>query len=139
MRKLLIISLAALASLSGVLGLGSAMEGLETAMEIQREQVERTRAMMATRAEVMNNQRRAPAPPSTITFKNPKAKQFFVDGTKIPEVNFDAGPSWAGLMPISGAQNETRKLFFWFWPTNNPANTKDLLFWTNGVCFCWLS
>lgn len=28
-------------------------------------------------------------------------------------VNFDAGPSWAGLMPISGAANETRKLFFW--------------------------
>ena len=29
-------------------------------------------------------------------------------------VNFDAGPSWSGLMPISGAKNETRKLFFWF-------------------------
>ncbi len=67
-------------------------------------------------------------------------------------VNFDAGPSWSGLMPISGAKNETRKLFFWyvcllcrlcitgvlkgtirFWPTNNASNVNDLLFWTNGA------
>lgn len=33
-----------------------------------------------------------------------------MDGTKIPEVNFDVGPSWSGLMPISGAANETRKV-----------------------------
>lgn len=67
-------------------------------------------------------------------------------------VPFDAGPSWAGLMPISGAKNETRKLFFWFvflilheeeclidprnirfWPTNNASNGDELLFWTNGT------
>ncbi|EKM80732.1 hypothetical protein AGABI1DRAFT_37296 [Agaricus bisporus var. burnettii JB137-S8] len=79
---------------------------------------------------------RLAAPSPAINFKNPKAEQFFVDGTTIPEVNFDAGPSWAGLLPISGAPDETRKLFFWFWPTNNPANTKDLLFWTNGGPGC---
>jgi hypothetical protein len=33
-----------------------------------------------------------------------------VDGRSIPEVNFDVGPSWSGLMPISGAANETRKV-----------------------------
>jgi len=33
-----------------------------------------------------------------------------VDGTSIPEVNFDVGPSWSGLIPISGAANETRKV-----------------------------
>ncbi|KAH8999467.1 hypothetical protein EDB92DRAFT_1941101 [Lactarius akahatsu] len=38
--------------------------------------------------------------------------QFFVDGTTIPEVNFDVGPSWAGLIPISAAPDESRKLFF---------------------------
>lgn len=134
MRNLLSLALATLVSLPGVFGLGSAMEGLDTAMQIQREQMDRVRAMMGARVEAMNNQRRAPKPPpSTITFRNPKAKDFFVDGTKIPDVNFDAGPSWAGLMPISGARNETRKLFFWFWPTNNPAHTKDLVFWTNGA------
>ncbi|KAJ7690713.1 alpha/beta-hydrolase [Mycena rosella] len=73
---------------------------------------------------------------STIVFSNPAAEQFFVDGTKIPDVNFDAGPSWSGLLPISGDPNETRKLFFWFWPTNNVSNTDDLVFWTNGGPGC---
>ncbi|KAI0030014.1 alpha/beta-hydrolase [Vararia minispora EC-137] len=62
--------------------------------------------------------------------------QFFVDGTALPDVPFDAGPSWAGLMPISGSSNETRKLFFWFWPTNNESNANTLTFWTNGGPGC---
>jgi carboxypeptidase D len=33
-----------------------------------------------------------------------------VDGTTIPEVDFDVGPSWSGLIPISGAANETTKV-----------------------------
>ncbi|KDQ55197.1 hypothetical protein JAAARDRAFT_37728 [Jaapia argillacea MUCL 33604] len=72
----------------------------------------------------------------TITFNNPAAKQFYVDGAKLPLVPFDAGPSYAGLLPISSDPNETRKLFFWFWPTNNPANVKNLMFWTNGGPGC---
>nr|GAT57790.1 carboxypeptidase Cpds [Mycena chlorophos] len=71
-----------------------------------------------------------------MTFSNPAAEAFLVDGTTIPDVNFDAGPSWAGLLPISGDPDETRKLFFWFWPTTNASNTKDLLFWTNGGPGC---
>ncbi|KAH9180063.1 hypothetical protein EDB89DRAFT_2063056 [Lactarius sanguifluus] len=53
----------------------------------------------------------AVAPPrvKNITFSNPKASQFFVGGTTIPEVNFDVGPSWAGLIPISAASNESRR------------------------------
>jgi len=35
---------------------------------------------------------------------------FYVDGTTIPEVDWDVGPSWAGLLPISGDENETRKV-----------------------------
>lgn len=36
--------------------------------------------------------------------------EFYVDGKSLPEVDFDAGPSWAGLLPISGNANETRKV-----------------------------
>ena len=30
-------------------------------------------------------------------------------------------------MPISSKKGETRKLFFWFWPSNNPKYTEDLV------------
>ncbi|KAK7057503.1 carboxypeptidase [Favolaschia claudopus] len=117
----------------GVYSFGGATEALTNAMDIQREQIERFADFLGPMNAASSTHAKRE---STITFSNPAAEQFFVDGTKIPLVNFDAGPSWSGLMPISGDPNETRKLFFWFWPTNNPANTKDLLFWTNGGPGC---
>lgn len=57
---------------------------------------------------------------------------FFVDGASVPEVPFDIGPSWAGLMPISADPAETRKLFFWFFPPGPQGSVDDLVFWTNG-------
>ena len=33
-----------------------------------------------------------------------------MDGSGIPDVDFDIGPSWAGLLPISGDENETRQV-----------------------------
>ena len=36
-----------------------------------------------------------------------------MDGSKIPLVNWDVGPSWAGLLPISNDPNETRKVRRW--------------------------
>lgn len=39
---------------------------------------------------------------------------FAVDGTKIPDVDFDIGESYAGLLPISDRASETRKLYFWY-------------------------
>ncbi|KAF9050779.1 alpha/beta-hydrolase [Hymenopellis radicata] len=65
-----------------------------------------------------------------------KRAEFFVDGTSIPEVDFDVGPSWSGLLPISGAANETRKLFFWFFPPGPQGSLDDLIFWTNGGPGC---
>lgn len=72
--------------------------------------------------------------------------EFFVDGTTIPEVSFDVGPSWAGLLPISGAPNETRQvwfqskiikplspdpfqLFFWLFPPGPQGSPDDLILW----------
>lgn len=71
-----------------------------------------------------------------ITFHNPRASEFWVNGTAIPEVDFDIGPSWSGLLPISSAQNETRKLFFWFFPPGPQGSLDDLIFWTNGGPGC---
>ncbi|KAJ7601105.1 Alpha/Beta hydrolase protein [Mycena floridula] len=76
------------------------------------------------------------AKPKNITFSNPKASQFWVNGSAIPEVDFDVGDSWSGLMPISSAANETRKLFFWFFPPGPQGSLDDIVFWTNGGPGC---
>ena len=55
-----------------------------------------------------------------------------MDGDSIPDVKFDIGESYAGLLPISSRHNETSKLFFWFVPTENPAASDEILIWLNG-------
>ncbi|KAG8806089.1 hypothetical protein FRC17_005184 [Serendipita sp. 399] len=71
-----------------------------------------------------------------ITFSNPRAAEFYVDGANFPLVDFDFGPSWAGLLPISGDKNETRKLFFWFFPPGPQGSLDDLILWLNGGPGC---
>jgi hypothetical protein len=50
-----------------------------------------------------------------------------VDGTKIPDVSWDAGASYAGLLPISNKTGENRKLYFWFFPPGPQGSTDDLV------------
>ncbi|KAI0265296.1 alpha/beta-hydrolase [Gloeopeniophorella convolvens] len=73
---------------------------------------------------------------SQARFANPKATQFHVNGKTIPEVDFDVGDSWSGLLPISSDPHETRKLFFWYFPPTAQGNDNDLIFWTNGGPGC---
>lgn len=74
--------------------------------------------------------------PANITFSNPQASQFWVNGSSIPEVDFDVGDSWSGLLPISADLNETRKLFFWYFPPGPEGSSDDLILWTNGGPGC---
>jgi len=55
-----------------------------------------------------------------------------VNGSAIPDVNFDIGESYAGLLPISSDANETSELYFWFVPTENPHACDEILIWLNG-------
>lgn len=49
---------------------------------------------------------------------------------------FDVGESYAGLLPISDSPDESRKLFFWFFPTANPAAKDEITIWFNGGPGC---
>lgn len=67
---------------------------------------------------------------------NKKTKPFYVNGTALPDVDFDIGESYAGLMPISSDKHETRKLYFWYFPSKNPAASNELTIWLNGGPGC---
>lgn len=76
------------------------------------------------------------ATPKKSPYLNSRSRPFAVDGRSIPEVNFDAGESYAGLLPISKQQGETRKLFFWFFPSDEPKASEEIVIWLNGGPGC---
>jgi carboxypeptidase D len=53
-----------------------------------------------------------------------------VNGTGIPDVDFDVGESYAGLMPISSAKDASQ-YYFWFFPSTNPNATDEIMIWLN--------
>ncbi|KAL2152502.1 hypothetical protein VTH82DRAFT_5686 [Thermothelomyces myriococcoides] len=69
-------------------------------------------------------------------FLTPKTKKFAVDGKGIPDVDFDIGESYAGLLPLSNDPADDKNLFFWFFPSTNPAAEKEILIWLNGGPGC---
>ncbi|RMZ82275.1 hypothetical protein DV738_g1859, partial [Chaetothyriales sp. CBS 135597] len=70
-------------------------------------------------------------------YDTPRTKKFAVNGTagSIPYVDFDIGESYAGLLPISEEYNAS-ELYFWFFPSENPAASKEILIWLNGGPGC---
>lgn len=69
-------------------------------------------------------------------FLNNNTQKFVVDGTKIPDVDFDIGESYAGLLPISQAPDEDKQLYFWFFPSTNPDAGEEVVIWFNGGPGC---
>lgn len=72
---------------------------------------------------------------SYIISQTANTAKYAVDGTAIPDVDFDIGESYAGLMPISNAPNAS-SLYFWFFPTSNEDGQDDLIIWLNGGPGC---
>ncbi|KEF52364.1 carboxypeptidase [Exophiala aquamarina CBS 119918] len=62
--------------------------------------------------------------------------EFAVNGTGIPEVDFDIGESYAGTLPIDGNSSNANQLFFWFFPSDNPDASDEITIWLNGGPGC---
>ncbi|SNX82961.1 probable serine-type carboxypeptidase f precursor [Melanopsichium pennsylvanicum] len=67
---------------------------------------------------------------------NDKTKPFHVNGTGVPDIDFDIGESYAGLLPISSNPAEERKLYFWYFPSKNPKASNEITVWMNGGPGC---
>ena len=66
-------------------------------------------------------------------YLNDKTQSYWVNGSALPEVDFNIGESYAGTLPI----DDTGKgLFFWFTPTVNPEASDEITLWLNGGPGC---
>ncbi|KAL7955970.1 Alpha/Beta hydrolase protein [Trichoderma compactum] len=77
-------------------------------------------------------------PEPTSRYLNSATEKFAVNGTGIPEVDFDVGESYAGLLPISNKTDEKDNMFFWFFPTVNEEHKddKEIVIWLSGGPGC---
>ncbi|KAF7350411.1 Carboxypeptidase [Mycena venus] len=79
-------------------------------------------------------------PPSPCTA--PQDPKFAVNGTNIPLYDYDLGESYAGLLPIAQEYRidpngtDARELFFWFFPSENPAAADEITIWLTGGPGC---
>ena len=58
-----------------------------------------------------------------------------MNGTGLPDVDFDVGESYSGLLPISN-KTHAPELFFWFFPSTNPKAKNEIVIWLNGGPGC---
>ncbi|KAI1821532.1 Alpha/Beta hydrolase protein [Xylaria intraflava] len=69
-------------------------------------------------------------------FASNTTAKFAVNGTGIPDVDFDVGESYSGYLPITDDPNDQNELFFWFFPNSAGSDSKEILLWLNGGPGC---
>ncbi|KAI0151464.1 serine carboxypeptidase [Pestalotiopsis sp. NC0098] len=69
-------------------------------------------------------------------FLNANTTSYAVNGTGLPDVDFDIGESYAGLLSITDDLSAAEKLYFWFFPSENEKADKEILLWLNGGPGC---
>ncbi|KAF9894424.1 hypothetical protein FE257_007927 [Aspergillus nanangensis] len=63
-----------------------------------------------------------------------KTEGFAVNGSAIPDIDFDIGESYAGYLDNSPSGDSS--LYFWFFPTTNPNATDEITIWLSGCPGC---
>lgn len=51
---------------------------------------------------------------------------FAVNGSGIPNIDFDVGESYAGALSISSNASDENALWFWFFPSDNPDASDEI-------------
>ncbi|KAI0537176.1 serine carboxypeptidase [Xylaria digitata] len=69
-------------------------------------------------------------------FANSNTTKFAVNGTGIPDVDFDVGESYSGYLPISDDPDDKNELFFWLFANSEGSDAKEILIWLNGGPGC---
>ncbi|KAJ6134743.1 hypothetical protein N7523_001065 [Penicillium sp. IBT 18751x] len=67
-------------------------------------------------------------------YLNKETERFLVDGKNFPQVAFDIGESYSGLLANTPHGNSS--LFFWFFPSNNQKANNEITIWLNGGPGC---
>ncbi|KAI9660522.1 MAG: hypothetical protein M1821_009873 [Bathelium mastoideum] len=70
------------------------------------------------------------------SYLNSNTAKFAVNGSGIPDVDFNIGESYAGTLPITGNASDPNQLWFWFFPSENPAASDEITIWLNGGPGC---
>jgi len=115
-----------LGTLISVIGLTSALQSPH-----RKQSLKPKRDVVVNPAQV--EKRQAPA---TSSYLNAKTKPYAVNGSAIPMVPFDAGESYAGTLPVSTNATDENRLYFWFWPSENPKAKDEITIWLNGGPGC---
>lgn len=113
-------------SASIALLLGTAVAALQSPHQRAVRAVQKNKPRLTTRE--------APHSYSNHSYLNSKTKQFAVNGSALPDVNLDIGESYAGTLPNTPSGNSS--LFFWFFPSKNPAASDEITIWLNGGPGC---
>ncbi|KAI0773581.1 Alpha/Beta hydrolase protein [Fomes fomentarius] len=71
-----------------------------------------------------------------VTLNDPRTDNLLVDGKSIPNITWDIGNSYTGLLHISDDLDNDRKPFFWLFPPGPQGSDEDLIFWTVGGPGC---
>lgn len=61
---------------------------------------------------------------------------FAVNGSAIPDVDFNLGESYAGTLSIDSNATNENALWFWFFGSENPAASDEITLWLNGGPGC---
>ncbi|TVY19505.1 Carboxypeptidase cpdS [Lachnellula arida] len=78
----------------------------------------------------------APRKRDTSQFLTNATSKFAVNGSALPEFDFNIGESYAGTLPISANSSDPNQLWFWFFPSSNPLASKEITIWLNGGPGC---